>query len=90
VKASSIISPSSWSTICGVGLRPECGLMGECSGLVSFAGGLSCCSATPLPARAAAGLARTAMGGPPRPGMRSQDSSAAGLHHGVGSLGDTR
>jgi hypothetical protein len=51
VNASSIMSDSSWSTMSGVGERPECGLMGECSGVPSAraaaAGGLPGSAATP-------------------------------------------
>lgn len=50
VNASSIMSDSSWSTMSGVGERPQCGLMGECSGVPSTraaAGGLPGSAATP-------------------------------------------
>ena len=50
VNASSIMSDSSWSTMSGVGERPECGLMGECYGVPSTratAGGLPGSAAAP-------------------------------------------
>lgn len=55
VKASSIMSDSSRSTMSGVGLRPECCLMGECSGVAPMSAAAGGLLGSPAATSAAAG-----------------------------------